>query len=108
MPKQSTTFELPATPSEALAIARRLVAERGWSVESITDGRLVTRRAMRASSWPITIELSFAGAAEGTRVAAAGKIGGWGPIQRRHLIRAMDELRASFAFEATLRATSGT
>ena len=103
MPLESMTFELPTSAADALAIARRLVAERGWSVESVTDGRLITRRAMRASAWPITIELSFADAGAGACVKADGKIGGWGPIQRRHLARAMDELRASFEFEASTR-----
>jgi hypothetical protein len=101
MPKHSMTFEVPATPSEALLMARRLVAERGWSVESLTDGRLVTRRAMRASSWPITIELSVADTGAGAQVTADGKIGGWGPIQRKQLVGAMAELRASFEFEAS-------
>jgi hypothetical protein len=108
MPKDSMTFELPTTSSEALTIARRLVAERGWSVESVTDGRIVTRRAMRASAWPITIELAFAGAGAATRVTADGRIGGWGPLQRRQLTGAMNELRASFEFEASTQLRADT
>jgi hypothetical protein len=101
MPKQSMTFELPTNPSESLTIARQLVVERGWSVESLTSGRLVSRQAMRTTTWPVKIELLFAGAGAGSQVTANGKVGGWGPIQRRHLVRAMDELRASMEFQAS-------
>jgi hypothetical protein len=105
MPRNSETLELPTDPSATHDIARRLVVERGWSVEAVTAGRLVARRAMRASTWPITVEFSFAAADRGTSVTLDGKIGGWGPLQRKALVRAMDELRASLEFEATRPAT---
>jgi hypothetical protein len=103
MPKKSMSFDVPTKPSEAFTIARQLVAERGWSVESVADGRLVTRRGMRMTAWPVTIELSFADAdaGAGARVTADGKIGGWGPIQRKNLVGVMDELRASMEFEVS-------
>jgi hypothetical protein len=101
MPKHSITFELPAEPSQAVTIARRTVAERdGWSVDSVADGRLVTRRGMRATAWPITLELVFVGAGPGTLVTADGKIGGWGPLQRKSLVRAMGELQGAMELDA--------
>jgi hypothetical protein len=59
---------------------------------------------MRSTAWPITIELSFADAGTGTQVTANGKIGGWGPLQRRYLVRAMDEFRASMEFQVSTQA----
>jgi hypothetical protein len=102
MPKHSVTFTVATAPDAALEAARRIVVERGWSVEALTEGRLVARRAMRASTWPITVELRFApeDASAGTQVEADGRIGGIGPIQRRALVRALGDLQASVAFEA--------
>jgi hypothetical protein len=108
MPKESLTFELPTEPSEALTTARRLVTERGWTVESVATRKVVARRAMRATSWAITIELSLADAGTGTQVTANGKIGGWGPIQRKQLVRAMEGLRSSMEFEASTQTQADT
>ena len=97
------TFELAAAPPDALAIARKLVVERGMSIQTVQPGRVVGREAMRVLSahWPITLELTFAEAAAGTQVTANGKIGGYGPIQRRALGKALEELRTSMEFDAT-------
>jgi hypothetical protein len=113
MPKESMTFEVPAGPSAALVAARRIVVERGWTVEAVDGARVVARRGMRASTWPIVIELSFADARSGgssragTRVTANGKIGGYGPIQRRGLRQAMDAFRASLEFDASAEPETG-
>lgn len=100
MPKHSRTYELPSTPSDTLAIARRLVVERGWAVKSLEDGRLVARRGWTATGWPITVELLISAAGPPTEVTVNGKIGGIGPIQRHHLVRALDELQSAMEFEA--------
>lgn len=74
----------------------------------MADGRLVGRRGVRGTTWPITIELSFADAGVNTQVTVNGKIGGWGPIQRKAVVGAMDELRASIEFEVSKRPQADT
>jgi hypothetical protein len=100
VPTEQDSFSLPGNPDAMLQLCRRVIVERGWSVEEVAAGHITGRVGARPFTWPQMIRLDFEDAEDSTRVLVSAEIGGWGSIQRRALRKNMMALRETLEFEA--------
>jgi hypothetical protein len=94
MSKLSEDFQLQGSVDSSSQAVERGISQLGWSVkESEPPKRFVAGIKMTAFSWPGKVELLLDESAGATNVKMNGSIMGFGPVQKRHLRKSMDELR---------------
>jgi hypothetical protein len=106
MSRCSDEFQLDLPPDTAWRACKSAIAQIGWGIASADDSRIVPRVGVGISRNPSKIEVLL-GEAQGdlTTLHLNGSIMGIGPIQKRHLVAEMNQLRN--AIEVAAAASTG-
>jgi hypothetical protein len=105
MSKATDELEVDLPPDAAWLACKRAIAQIGWGIEFADGQRIVPRIGVGLTRNPSKIEV-LRDEAEGevTRIRLNGSIMGIGPIQKRHLVAEMNQLRN--AIEVAAAATA--
>jgi hypothetical protein len=98
MPRSVNEFNVGSSPQDTLTACRSVASTERWTVRSETPNGIVLHRGYRLSwltSWPLTLDVTLTPTpgGPGTMVHVAGRIFGYGPIQKGHLRRATEKLQ---------------
>jgi hypothetical protein len=94
MPKVTEDFPLDIPLDAAASACRSAIAGLGWRFSSSEPQQIEAAIPGGAGSWPSKIAISLAATTPAhTVVTLDGRIGGAGPIQKRHLGRCVNRLR---------------
>jgi hypothetical protein len=95
MPRDRIEFEVAATLQDALDACRTAAESEGWTAEGNGPHRVQLRKGMGGTTWPIKLDVNLAPVTdEDTSVRVDGRVGGWGPIQKRALGEALNTLQS--------------
>lgn len=98
MSREHVEFEAPGTAPDTISACRAVAATARWTIKLDEPDHLVLRQGYKLSAWPLTLDVRVAPASgTGTSVRVDGHIGGAGPIQKRHLRKAMTTLQTEVA-----------
>jgi hypothetical protein len=94
MTKLDNELILDMSIADASEACRGAIASIGWNIKSMEPHRIVPKVGVGLTRWPSKIEVLLSeAAATQTTVTLRGSIGGYGPVQKRHLGGQMNRLR---------------
>ena len=87
MPRHEMKVPLAIDAEAARQACGRVIAELGWSLLEDAPGTVSAKEGWKATgtTWPVTIEASITADGQGSVAALRGKVGGFGPVQSRHV-----------------------
>ena len=96
MPRDRIEFVVPATLRDTHNACRAAAEGQRWSVQSDEAHRLQFKQGIGATSWAVRLDVNLAPVSDrATTVRVDGRVGGWGPIQKRALADALNTLQSN-------------
>jgi hypothetical protein len=94
MSKLSEQIAVGGSADEAKQACRDAITGLGWKSEE-EGGAIVAKPGMSATAWPSKLTIGVTDAGGSATVNIDGSIYGFGPVQKKHLKKRMEEFRAA-------------
>ena len=94
MSKLSEQITVAAPADQAKQACRDAISGLGWKSEDEGDA-IVAKPGMSATAWPSKLTITVADAGGSSSVNVDGSIMGFGPVQKKHLQKRMEEFRSA-------------